>query len=115
MTTKFDPTKPVQRRNGQKAEIACTLKSGRHVAVIDDEHVVVFQSDGGYSQMGGTAFCPYDLINIPETFERKGWVNVYPEHTGQIFDNKDRADDRRDRGAIACVQVTIRGTVGEGL
>lgn len=61
-----------------------------------------------------------DLIEQPETFTRTVWVNVYPSNSllqneGTTRCTKERADQFGGNKRIACVQVTITGTVGEGL
>jgi len=65
----FDPTKPVQTRDGRKARIICTDKKSIStiVALVEDEN----GEEGIISYLGsGTVFIngesPVDLINIEE-------------------------------------------------
>lgn len=78
---KFDPTKPVQTRDGRKARIVCKdvkCPLGFHILALVErdsgmEEAVWFQSNGR-AHRNGTEACN-DLINIPE--EHEGWVSVY--------------------------------------
>lgn len=66
----FDPTKPIQTRDGRKARILCTDLKFHNcpiaAAILYDhlEHVYAFSGDGKYN--GGMPESPIDLINIPE-------------------------------------------------
>ena len=67
----FDPTKPVQTRDGRKARILCTdAKGGQPIVALvttfdnEAEHVVRFRSDGGCYSRGADPV--HDLINVPE-------------------------------------------------
>lgn len=84
MSKKFDPTKPVQTRNGNLARIICTDKEAVEshnfpiVALIKSptdivERIEVYTKEGYYSnsELEHSA----DLINIPE--EKVGWINIY--------------------------------------
>jgi hypothetical protein len=77
----FDPTKPVQTRDGRKARIICTdMVDERYpiVALIteetDREFPVSFTADGRI--LDSAREHDNDLVNIPE--KREGWINVYP-------------------------------------
>lgn len=70
----FDPTKPVQTRDGRKARILCTDLKGREPYTIvathrnksdeDVEYVSTFTAEG---RMFGSEQCnPNDLVNIPQ-------------------------------------------------
>lgn len=69
--TNFDPTKPVQTRDGRKARILCTDVAGQFpiVAVIttdaDKETVETFRSNGRYNVRDEHEH-GYDLFNTPE-------------------------------------------------
>jgi hypothetical protein len=76
----FDPTKPVQTRDGRKARIICTdYKNGQDsiVAAITrskcDEEMLLTYSSKGWYQFDEES--QYDLVNIPEKIT--GYVNVY--------------------------------------
>jgi hypothetical protein len=81
MTNKpFDPTKPVQTRDGRKARIICTNVLGNFpilalIEYIGHNNTLLeiahsYHSDGkvGYDDADGG-----DLVNIPQ----KRWVNLY--------------------------------------
>jgi len=79
----FDPTKPVQTRDGRKARIICTDRNDADfpiVALVDDgvyEEPKTYDSEGAYlPNMGESAS---DLINIPDT----KYLNVYLHSTGK--------------------------------
>lgn len=91
MTTKtFDPTKPVQTRDGRAARIICTDRKDTAVnnpcpliALVTQvnglESYYNFQLNGRFSIY--TTKSDADLINIPE--ER--WVNFYQAKNGDII------------------------------
>jgi len=66
----FDPTKPVQTRNGLKARIICTDQAGSRRPVValvshtnGEEDIVSYTSNGSRWVNGDTA--SVDLINVP--------------------------------------------------
>lgn len=93
MTKPFDPTKPVQTRDGRTARILCTdYKAKRHgrdimrpiLALVatrldpESEVVYTFCPDGKHTpeqEMG------LDLVNIPE----KGYVVIWETREGKLF------------------------------
>lgn len=83
MTTKiFDPTKPVQTRDGRKARIICTDKQGSFpiVALIlnkTHEALIVYYTDGSSRDSLGAAI---DLVNVP--VKTSTWENVYSSVCG---------------------------------
>jgi hypothetical protein len=124
---KFDPTKPVQTRDGKPARILATDLAGnagsRPIAAAimenyqsDDWEVVRRYTSEGVSPYGGN-----DLINIPEERELDVWLNVYPDgqpyQHGFLHDTRRGADNanaaRSDR--IACVHIKQKYHVGDGL
>lgn len=118
MTNKFDPTKPVQTRDGRAARIICTDRSyrgfsGSIVALVTSEPEGVelphiFQSNG---EVWGCV--PHDdLINVPE--EHTVWLNVYLRDGSNVsHPTRHEADTRAVRNRIACIEVTYKE--GEGL
>jgi len=69
MTKPFDPSKPVQTRDGRKARILCTDKVGHHpiVALVmssysSEENTFYYDEEGCISEVPN----PLDLVNIPE-------------------------------------------------
>ena len=79
-TKAFDPTKPVQTRDGRKARILCTDR--KHptypfVGVLEGEtfeRVICFTKDGLYCE---GQECDDDLINTPPSVVRKCYKHVY--------------------------------------
>jgi hypothetical protein len=111
----FDPTKPVQTRDGRKARIVCADAKGSQpiVALVMCDGV---ESEGRHSLRGAyhldESECSRDLINIPQ--KREGWVNVYAEdkrsigaRTGDIYHSEQEAGEmcpphyRR----LACIRI----------
>ena len=75
--TKFDPTKPVQTRDGRKARILCTDRVCKYpiVALVtrsgsNIEDVLGFTNEGFWN----VKECPDDLINIPE--KKTGYIAI---------------------------------------
>jgi hypothetical protein len=106
----FDPSKPVQTRDGRPARILCTdIKhpnysiAAAYTNQFGVEIISSYTTDGISSGHGSV-----DLINVPE--KRTVWVNVYPSlgYPTKALADKCAATDR-----IACVPLTY--TVGEGL
>ena len=67
----FDPTKPVQTRDGRKARIICTDRKGTDFSVLalvlnseGGESLETYTANGWYTRNGGMS--GEDLINIPE-------------------------------------------------
>ncbi|MFW6172675.1 MAG: hypothetical protein ACOC5T_02920 [Elusimicrobiota bacterium] len=71
---KLDLTKPVQTRDGRKAEIVYTKLKNNYkypiIAIIQNYYIMTYTKKGEYSQ-GKTH--PDDIINIPEKQTR--WIN----------------------------------------
>ena len=114
----FDPTKPVQTRDGRKARIVSDKVSRggyKYIAIISeesgDEWSGTFISDGSYYASGDA--CHRDLINVPE--KREMWVNVYDgSYKSPVgHDSRESADLCSFQNRIACVRVEYE--VGEGL
>ena len=113
----FDPTKPVQTRDGRKVRIVDTNYKGNArrpiLAIItEDDHTEIchtFNKDGS-SLPDMTR--DLDLINIPEKYTL--WVNLYADR-GILFTHSSRAQADVNAGAsrIACVKVEFEE--GEGL
>lgn len=95
----FDPTKPVQTRDGRKARIICTdLNSpdGCIVALVEssdrynptDERVKVYYSDGKWVRNSHTSML-VDLVNI--SMKTSTWQNVYDTCTGAQHPTRNNA------------------------
>jgi hypothetical protein len=106
----FDPSKPVQTRDGRKARIICTdLKHPEFpvIAVITDrygnEFAVAYTKDGRWRN---DTQDDSDLLNIPE--KRVGWVNAYLAgscHRDTLYATRAGADNAAMSDRIACVQI----------
>ncbi len=113
----FDPTKPVQLAGGENARIYKTDCGGQypiHGAFWPAEtgHWVMAQwrADGTHPSGGRLR-----LVNVPEKRRLKGWVNVYKGYIGGHYETKSLANFWAGERRIACVEIDIEYTVGEGL
>lgn len=118
----FDPTKPVQTRDGRKARIICTdatllnTKKDGIIALItngDIEFLECFFKDGQKENFSKTID---DLINIPEKKVIKGYLIAYTDGS-VIFvkefpktSNKCKAFERE-----SIIPIEKEYTIGEGL
>lgn len=109
MTKPFDPTKPVQTRDGRAARIVCTdYKAKRHghdigrpiLALVasrmdgEHEHVYTYTVNGSHhGEHGGPM--GVDLVNIPE----RGYVVIWETREGKLFVCTEvlRSIEARDR------------------
>lgn len=105
---KFDPSKPVKTRDGRKARIVCTDRTGPFpiVALVmrmdrDHEENMSFSLDGRLANARNP--CPSDLVNIPE--KRKGWANIYSDGRDSFYRTKEDADYYSKTQRIACVEI----------
>lgn len=109
----FDPTKPVQTRDGRKAEIVRTNYSLPHakeytiLALVEykdsmNEYIAHYLPHGGRSHKSKNGD---DLVNI--TTKKEGWVNIYPEMSSDdtIFVSVKDADRCARYDRIACVRI----------
>lgn len=118
--TVFDPTKPVETRDGRKARILTAEKKGKYpiLALVDneDEEEVHLFSAKGLWEIGGKRQSEYDLVNVPEKHSSKKWVNCYPD---DLFSLPHKTREGADRVAgeyrRACIEVTFEFVDGEGL
>ena len=122
MSKPFDPTKPVQTRNGSKARIVPADR--RHpshpicalVLYADGTEGVYFYEPDGCSC--GPEKSLFDLVNIPERIQWEGWVNLYDNSKMSpsfLYRSKQEADQYASNGRLACVKITIDCAEGEGL
>jgi hypothetical protein len=117
---KFDPTKPVQTRDGRKARIICTDAKGGNpiVALRTSENgkyeVMELYYEDGRCQASSPG-C--DLINIPEKRTLDCWVNVYDRKCAPVceYSSRSYADASAGPDRIACLHIVQEYTVGEGL
>ena len=109
----FDPTKPVQTRDGRKVELITT--KGREpwvlVGYIDDgTQVVEWLKDGSRMQSHDIGI---DLINVPEPAKVVNrYLNVYKYGMSTTHESRQRADEHTGENRLACIH--IRWTEGKG-
>ena len=129
--TNFDPTKPVQTRDGRKARIICTDRSinaadGWPIIALVKNRTDGYESVTHHNSAGLCLDCEdTDLINIPIRHTVELWVNVYEFGDHEVFPGRDLADAgevSREENAltphkprIACKHITIEVEEGEGL
>jgi|SRR5215471_6757454 len=111
MTDKpFDPTKPVQTRDGRVAEIVRTNVDHPDYPILalirsreGRQEGVQYTNEGrryGSGHVNGT-----DLVNVPEKIVR--WVNFYPigSHYSGCHISRETADKEATRERIACRRI----------
>jgi hypothetical protein len=117
MEKKFDPTKPVQTRDGRKARIVATglnCIQGSIVAVVTHqdggEYASHFFDDGRYILREESDL---DLVNVPE--KRGFWVNFYLDRgmLALLYPSREEADARAGANRVACKYVEFEE--GEGV
>lgn len=112
----FDPTLPVQTRDGKKARIICTDRANSRPIV-----ALVTSSDGkeypqSYFPSGlahdypGHSESPSDLVNVP--VKHKRWVNIY-YYGGWTHHSRQEADECAIGSRLACIEIEF--TEGQGL
>lgn len=112
---KFDPTKPVQTRDGKPARIlASDLRNPAYPIVaaiyqLDQEVAFTYAKNGRY--LDSVVKDEMDLINIPEKHVR--WLNVYPTGLGRLYLSREEADRFSSPNRIACIRIEYEE--GEGL
>lgn len=102
MNKPFDPTKPVQTRDGRKARIICTDRKSPSFPIIalieagsGREQFDSFSSEGKL----GTGQCDMDLINISEEPKWRAWKPEEVPVGAQIRFKKD-AEKHKCRSLI---------------
>jgi hypothetical protein len=102
----FDPTKPVQTRDGSEAEILATDMGGKYPIAIRVKHGDVWKvgsrTEEGLFYYDGMVR-PADLINIPEN--HVAYLNMYRHGGGGVHRTRMQADNRAAEHRIACVRV----------
>lgn len=121
MNQKFDPTKPVQTRDGKPARIICTNRqhSLSIVALINDngtETVHTFTPLGECWGSRGIAGYADDLINTPMKITRTVYLAVYDDGQINMFRTKENVDKCTfNANLFAIKEITFEATEGEGL
>lgn len=109
----FDPSKPVQTRDGRPARVLCTDASGSYpIAALINGDLRTYTSEGLFVEDCGED--TLDLVNIPE--ETVEYVNVYERGWGGDLggwvapstSSKGSADRAagHSRRRLACLKVT---------
>lgn len=92
MTKTFDPTKPVQTRDGRPARIICTDRKGEFpiVALLDYDEVDARAFAANGTVWGDGPDHKNDLINIPTKVTKYGVVCAFGLRL-PLFDTEDDA------------------------
>lgn len=118
MNQKFDPTKPVQTRDGRKARIICTDRKGEMpiVALITSEDGTETISD---FKLNGSYWCGLkesDLINIPQRIISTIYIAVWRDGEINMFRTKENAEKcQGNKHLFAIKEITLDATEGEGI
>lgn len=112
MTKPFDPTKPVQTRDGRPARILCTdAKNPEYpiVALVDSpdgegEMPVSLTVTGRFHD--DRIVTDDDLINIPPKVVRVAFHNVYSETIGTPWPSLEYANNSFNQDRIGVLKVT---------
>ena len=104
----FDPTKPVQTRDGLSAEILCTDLKANLPIVARVKEQDGYESIRYYTRQGKQNFAefdgPCDLINVPET--KSWWFNVYEDCVG-TNKTRERAEYVKCDGRLALLEIRM--------
>ena len=113
MEKKFDPTKPVQTRDGRKARIICTDRDFTGYSIValiktesEEERIEAYRSDGSRKFYRDDL----DLINVPEKVTM--YVNVYrdADHKigcGYAYTTEEHARKNAVGACVADIAVPI--------
>lgn len=115
----FDPTKPVQTRNGCAARIITSNRKCERfpiVALVEDDgdeliHIYTANGKEGVSEVDS----PLDLVNIDDGVYR--WVNVYNNgNSGPALASRELADENagkfRNRTAVLQIKMVSGRVAG---
>ena len=115
----IDWTKPVQSKNGRKAEVLDHNFLSEDwgirtlVKLVPPENSKYpaheLRQVNAFGEYPDRKYSEYDIINVPET--RVVWVNMYPSGYASAADSKDGADEQASRDRHACIRVEY--TVGQ--
>ena len=102
----FDPTKPVQRRDGRPACIIHTDAKGPYPIIALVEKTEGMETPVGYTKGGKsyhTCFPSYeDLVNVPHS----EFVNIYPYDVGdRRYKTRGQADTEAGPGRVAVLEL----------
>lgn len=105
----FDPTKPVQTRNGLPARILCTDAEGvcPIIALVTTSHgneePVRRKANGRLHEDSGSYYL--DLVNVAPSW----WVNVYRDRVVSIYSERRTADLNAEDDRIAVLEIPPEG------
>lgn len=111
---KFDPTKPVQTRDGRKARIVCTDAARPKFPIVAlltcrdsvTEFPYTYTSCGKF--FSGSSESDADLVNMLEQRVVDFWLNLYPDGALERHGNEAEAVYYRGPGAVTVhVQKTF--------
>jgi hypothetical protein len=111
----FDPTKPVQTRDGRKARIIATdLDAEQNIVAIVEgpdgkEYVETYCPNGHLVKNKVTVS---DLINIPEKITR--WGNIYKPYFLDaicIHDTRSMAEEHKDEDRVGLLELTFENGI----
>lgn len=113
----FDPTKPVQTRDGRKARIVCTDAKSEYP-------IVALVLENGVEEHSRHTICGHwwsskmdcnnDLVNIPIKHKRTIFLNVYKDYI-VTHESEYKAKASISPGIIASIKFEIEFEEGEGL
>lgn len=117
----FDPTKPVQTRDGRKAVIYTTEGITQSRPIVgeiwnvgtEEGEVRRWLPDGKYT--GNPNYEKLDLINVPEKIKLTGWVNVYDGGYFTLHQTRKSADTGQERLACISVEDLASGKYADGV
>lgn len=119
MTKPFDPTRPVQTRDGRKARIICTdvfkARDPDHkiLALIagsidGNEVAAVYTTSGRF--LGDDAQSPADLVNVPDTVHQ--YYNIYSGRAlSAHYNNEELCRVNRRSGYTGILKLTFEDGV----
>lgn len=124
-STKFDPAKPVQTRDGRKARIVCTDSKHMYGEIRQPIIAEVEVNESckavtvNYTESGrlfnDQQESHYDLVNIPRKHTCTCWVNVYSDGYATYHTSRLVADACANANRVACKQITFEVEEGEGV
>jgi hypothetical protein len=107
----FDPTKPVQTRDGRKVRIICTDAKDCQpiIALITEKGCEMprqYDLNGSFFYDGRE--CQTDLVNVPET--KSFWSNVYDDGPRFPYHSREEADSTADAPArLSVLEIRMCG------
>ena len=115
----IDIKKQYRTRDGREVRIYATDGSGRnpvHGSIKEEDGWIynVWPKSGRYSEDDDEEH-RIDLVEIKPRIKQLVWINVYPDNCFFVYQEKRKADIQAMGHRIACVQVEIDYSEGDGL